>query len=181
MPNSTPRELIWTHIGAIGTCMMVTRAQGWMRARPMRAIPRPEDNVIWFFTDREAHREADIRANPDACLTFADPKGSTFVSVSGRIAHVDDATTVQRLWSEGADVTSRSAPMTRGWRCFGSIRWKANTWILRPIPSCWRSSFLRRGSRASGPISAPTGVRGYADDDAFHSAAAGGGQAPAGP
>jgi general stress protein 26 len=82
--------------------MMVTREENDMRARPMRGIPRPEQNEIWFFTDGDSHADAAIQHNPDACLTFVDIKDNVFVSLSGQVSRVLDKVTILELWNEEA-------------------------------------------------------------------------------
>jgi general stress protein 26 len=97
------RDLIWKHIRAIGTCMMVTHDGAQARARPMRGIPREDENAIWFFSDTETHKDPELRDNPRACLTFCDVKGNTFVSVTGRIRRIQKRDAVRDLWNDGAD------------------------------------------------------------------------------
>lgn len=103
MSDPSTRDVIWKHIRAIRTCMMITHDGEHVRARPMRGIPRPDDNAIWFFSDVDTHKDDELRRNPDACLAFADPRGSTFVSVSGRITRVRERDAVRELWNDGAE------------------------------------------------------------------------------
>src|ERR1700729_4203040 len=77
MSEATPRDLIWKHIRAIRTCMMVTHDGAQVRARPMRGIPREDENAIWFISDTETHKDPELRDNPRACLTFCDVRGNT--------------------------------------------------------------------------------------------------------
>ncbi len=105
MTQPTSRELIWKHVKSIGTCMMATtRSDGSVRARPMRGVSDKEANAIWFFTDREADKQEDVKRDPRACLTFADTHDQTYVSVSGRIALIDDRAQIAAHWNEGAEI-----------------------------------------------------------------------------
>jgi general stress protein 26 len=90
--------------------MMVARGDGGMRARPMVAIPRPEENAIWFFADRESDTDADMRHDAPVCLTFSDLKENTYVSLSGGISRVDDKDTINALWDEEAGSYFPSGP-----------------------------------------------------------------------
>jgi general stress protein 26 len=110
MSNETPRDLIWRHVRAIKTCMMVTNAGGTVRARPMTGIARPEQNAIWFYTDTDTHSDEDVRLDPRACLAYADIKDQTFVSVSGQFTRVKDKNTIRDLWNEGAAVYFPDGP-----------------------------------------------------------------------
>jgi general stress protein 26 len=103
LSEATPRDLIWKHIRAIRTCMMVTHDGAQVRARPMRGIPREDENAIWFFSNAETQKDFELRENPEACLTFSDVKGNTYVSVTGRISRIEERGTVLDLWNDGAD------------------------------------------------------------------------------
>ncbi len=110
MSHENPRNLIWRYIRGIESCMMATHDGERIVARPMVGIIRPEQNVIWFFTDTNTHKDEELQRNPHACLTFADIKDQTFVSVSGRIARVQDADMINDLWTEGAAVYFPKGP-----------------------------------------------------------------------
>jgi general stress protein 26 len=103
LSETTSRDLIWKHIRAIRTCMMVTHNGTQVRARPMRGIPREDQNAIWFFSDIETQKDFELRENPEACLTFSDVRGNTFVSVTGRISRIQERGAVRDLWDDGAD------------------------------------------------------------------------------
>jgi len=102
MSEQLSRKTIWGHVKSIQTCMMVTCDENGMRARPMRGIPRPEQNEIWFFTDGDNDADAAVRHNTGACLTFVDTKDNVFVSLSGHISRVLDKVTILELWNEEA-------------------------------------------------------------------------------
>jgi general stress protein 26 len=102
MSKPLTRHAIWDHVRAIGTCMMVTRGVDGVRARPMRGMPRPAENAIWFFADQESDTDHDVRENPDVCLTFADTRDNVFVSLSGRMFRVLDHATIIEMWDEAA-------------------------------------------------------------------------------
>ena len=102
MPGTQPdeaqaRKLVWRYISEIGTCMMVTHAGDTIRARPMRGLARPEANTIWFFADRHGLAAEEGAETPRACLTYADTKDQTYVSVSGSMSVVEDRATIAEL------------------------------------------------------------------------------------
>lgn len=99
---SAPTDTIWQLITAIGTCMMVTQDAERVRSRPMRGIARPEENAIWFFTDRGSAKSLEIGTGSPACLSYADMSRQNYVSVSGEVELIDDEARRAELWTEGA-------------------------------------------------------------------------------
>jgi general stress protein 26 len=105
MNQPTARELIWKHVKDIGTCMMVTtNADGGVRARPMRGVADEKASTIWFFTDKQSDKDEEVKRDPRACLTFADTHDQTYVSVTGRLALIDDRAQIADHWNEGAEI-----------------------------------------------------------------------------
>jgi general stress protein 26 len=102
MSETRARKLIWDHVKSIQTCMMVTRDTSDVRARPMRSMPRPEQNEIWFFADSENHSDEVLQRHPDVCLTYVDTRDNVYVSLSGRIARVVDQAAINEMWNEEA-------------------------------------------------------------------------------
>jgi general stress protein 26 len=100
MNNQATETLIWDHVKTIGICMLVTRDEDGVRARPMRCIPRPEQNAIWFFADRQSHIDQQPCGDSDACLTFVDTRENVFVSLSGRISREPDTAIMHELWDD---------------------------------------------------------------------------------
>jgi general stress protein 26 len=98
------RATIWRHAEAIGTCMMVIRTDAGILARPMRGVIASDANLIWFFTDRTTETALHAERSCSCCLTYADVKTQTFVSLSGELSLVDDRAEIARLWTEGAAV-----------------------------------------------------------------------------
>jgi general stress protein 26 len=110
MARQNTQKIIWDHVRSIRICMMVTHGDGGIRARPMVGLPRPEQNAIWFFADRESETDADARLNAPVCLTFADLKENTYVSLSGGMSRVQDRETINALWDEEAGSYFPSGP-----------------------------------------------------------------------
>jgi general stress protein 26 len=107
MDDDAIRDAIWAKVRAIETCMLVTQDGPHLRARPMAAIPRTARNAIWFLADATAHAGEELARNPQACLAFADPVHQCYVSLSGRIALVQDRAAIEELWN---DTAARSFP-----------------------------------------------------------------------
>ena len=100
MSGKNANEQIWRLMNDIGVAMVVTHSgQGdAIRARPMGARPEVEDNAIYFLTDANAPKDHEIANNANVCLSFADPKGNRFVSLSGTAHVFADSALVARLW-----------------------------------------------------------------------------------
>ena len=56
---------IWRIIEKVGICMMTTRFEGGLRARPLEARPDRDENIIWFLTDRRGLKDDEIQAHPE--------------------------------------------------------------------------------------------------------------------
>ena len=104
MQNDQTKSVIWGHVTAIGTCMMVTHSDNTMLARPMRGIIDEDENQIWFFSDRDTEKAHEFGLARGCCLTYSDVRGQTFVSLKGQLELVDDRHEVRRRWTEGAAV-----------------------------------------------------------------------------
>jgi len=104
MDDESTRALIWRHVSAIGTCMMVTQGLNGAQARPMRGVIDRDANAIWFFTDRDSEKTAHAADSSSCCLAFADVSGQTFVSLTGSLDVIEDRDLIELHWSEGAAV-----------------------------------------------------------------------------
>ncbi len=101
MARSADSQNAWDLIEQFSFCMLVTHdgAGVDLRARPMSPHCRPEDGAILFLTDVRNHKDDEIDANRNVCLTFADTSGQTFVSVSGVAGIANDREKISELWS----------------------------------------------------------------------------------
>jgi general stress protein 26 len=64
---------VWKLMKSTRFCMPITGTGNTIRSRPMGAFVRPEELAIYFFADRRAHIDDEIRERPLVHLTFADP------------------------------------------------------------------------------------------------------------
>ncbi len=101
------RERIWSLIKDIKVAMLAT----WdaetheAHARPMMALQTETfDGVLWFFTRRTSRKAHEINVSHEALLSYADPKGMNFVSLSGRATLIDDGLKVAELWNDNAAI-----------------------------------------------------------------------------
>lgn len=96
-------DFIWKAIEDLNVGMLTTRAGEHLRGRPMSAIPRRDDNVIWFLTDGQTHKEAELQQDPRACVLFADPGNHTYLSLSGEVTMSRDRALIRSLWNVALD------------------------------------------------------------------------------
>ena len=79
--------------------MLVTQlAEGRSHARPMAVAEIRPDGDIFFTTDVQSPKVAEIARCPDVVVTFQ--SGSQFASIAGRAEVVKDRALIEQLWSE---------------------------------------------------------------------------------
>lgn len=103
-------ERVWELMKKVGICMLATRDGALIRARPMGAYVRSEENAVYFLTDARRHKDDEIARDPHVCLAFADSRGQTYVSLTGRATISADRdkirelfTTPAKAWWDSAD------------------------------------------------------------------------------
>ena len=94
------QDRVWDLIDTIKFAMLVTHdGEGdELRARPMHAHGKREDDAIYFLTDRRHQKDDEIQINDNICLAFADTGGQRYLSVTGTATVLDDRTLVHDLW-----------------------------------------------------------------------------------
>ena len=104
MPRQTDQDHVWELIEEIGLCMLVSHdgASDQLRARPMSAHARRDEDAIYFLIDKRSHKDDEVEINENICLTFADNASYKYVSVSGTANVLDDRPRVEELWSTAA-------------------------------------------------------------------------------
>jgi general stress protein 26 len=95
---------VWDLMESIRFCMLATWDGARLHARPMGAFVRREENAICFLADVRRHKDDEIRAFPKVCVSFADPDGQKYASVSGRAAVSNDRQRIRELWSIPAKI-----------------------------------------------------------------------------
>lgn len=97
---------LWDKIKDVRVAMLTTTEQdGSLRSRPMYTQQAEFDGDLWFFTADDSGKVAEIRADSDVNLAYAEPKDSRYVSVSGKAELVKDRAKIDELWS----------PMLKAW------------------------------------------------------------------
>lgn len=120
-------DKIWRMADDISICMMISRDGDRMRSRPMRALPRRDKGALHFFIDVRNHADDEFRADPQVCLTFAEPKDHDYASISGRAEVVDDRALAKEMWTKETEAWFPDGPdspnlrMIRVWPEFGEV------------------------------------------------------------
>ncbi len=74
-------------------------AEGRLHSRPMSTNKEVEfDGDVWFFTYASTPKVYEIEKRPYVNVAFSDPKGQTYVSLSGRAELVRDRAKLEELW-----------------------------------------------------------------------------------
>ena len=81
---------------------MLTTAMpdGTLRSRPMATQQVEFDGTLWFFTPDPSGKVDEIRHDQHVNLSYADPSGNRYVSVSGRGSISRDRVKMKELWTE---------------------------------------------------------------------------------
>jgi general stress protein 26 len=107
--NETPQDMTREQMIAkvaelikdINIAMLTTEAEdGLLHSRPMATQKSEFDGTLWFFTGLSTGKVSEIDWNPEVNLSYAEPKDTRFVSVSGSAEIVDDRAKMQELWSD---------------------------------------------------------------------------------
>lgn len=103
MSHHSDRKRVWDLIDSIKFAMLVTHdGQGdELRARPMHAHGRREEDAIYFLIDQRHQKDDEIQVNDNVCLAFAEPAGQRYLSVTGTATVLDDRRRVHELWEAG--------------------------------------------------------------------------------
>lgn len=85
----------------VRVAMLITySADGTPHARPMYTqSPLEGDDALWFMTDAESAKTAEIQAGHNTLLSYAEPKANVYAIVHGRAEVRHDPATAKRLWN----------------------------------------------------------------------------------
>ena|SRR5581483_10749878 len=89
---------VWDIIERVGICMMTTRFDGGLRARPLDARPDRAASLIWFVTDLRSSKEREIEAEHDVALVFVDQKANAYLAITARAQVQRDHARAAAIW-----------------------------------------------------------------------------------
>jgi general stress protein 26 len=102
MAHDGDAKHVWDLMEKIGFCMLATDDGADIRSRPMAAYVSRDDGMVYFLTDVASHKDEEIARNPNVCLAFSEPKGQSYVSVSGRAEVSNDRAKIKELFNTPA-------------------------------------------------------------------------------
>jgi general stress protein 26 len=97
-------DRVWEIISRVGVCMLTTRFEGGLRARPLEARPERDADLIWFVTDIRSGKEHEIEAGHDVCLAFVDARDKAYLSVTARAEARRDHVKAKEIWKATDDI-----------------------------------------------------------------------------
>lgn len=74
-------------------------ADGTIRSRPMATQDTEFDGTLWFFTRASAPKVDEVDKEHQVNISYADPSGQTYISVSGLARLVRDPAKNKELWT----------------------------------------------------------------------------------
>lgn len=89
-----------SRIGAIGYAMFTTMdAHGHLVSRPMTVQDIDAEGDLWFYTSTDTDLWQNIAGQPQVNLSFAEPEGKVYVSVSGQAERVVERARIAAMWT----------------------------------------------------------------------------------
>jgi general stress protein 26 len=98
MAETSDIDRVWTLMEKTPICLLITRDGETLRARPMGAFVRRDENAIYLLTNRGSEKEDEVAKSANVCLAFS-AGGQDYVSVSGRGILSNDREKIRELWS----------------------------------------------------------------------------------
>ena len=98
LSEAEKREILKKLVSDFDTAMLVTQADGGMRARPLGIAEQGENGELYFSTGIESPKVAELEADAHVCVTMQDKQ--RFVSLTGTARILKDRALIERLWSE---------------------------------------------------------------------------------
>lgn len=91
---------LWGMIKDIKYAMLTTEDGDHLRARPMAASQTEFGGTLWFFTKASSHKVEEVESDSRVGVTYSDPSGQNYVSLSGTARLVQDGDAIKQHWSE---------------------------------------------------------------------------------
>ena len=71
-----------------------------LHGRPMYTCEPGNDGALWFFSEKDAQKITEIKANEQVGLGYSDIDNAVYVTIAGTGAVVDDKEKIKELWRE---------------------------------------------------------------------------------
>ena len=73
--------------------------EGCLHSRPMATQKIEEDGTLWFFTELNSGKVAELERDHHVNISYAAPKDNKYLSVSGTARALRDTAKAKQLWS----------------------------------------------------------------------------------
>jgi general stress protein 26 len=107
--NAGNVDRVWELMNKIGFAMLVTSDGDRLRARPMSAYLKRDENAIYFLADARHHKDEEMARDPSVNLSFADAGSQKYVSLTGTATVGNDRAKIKELFSTPAKAWWNSA------------------------------------------------------------------------
>jgi general stress protein 26 len=100
--HKTPAELedrVWHFAEKIRYGLLTTMNGARPHTRPLSAIPKRDENAIYFLVDVSGTKNAEIEEHPAISLAFADPGKGDYVTINGSASVTNDRRKIKELWT----------------------------------------------------------------------------------
>ena len=91
-------DRVWDIIERVRVCMLTTRSEAGLRARPVEARPDSAAGVIWFITDWRCGKDREIEAEHDVGLVFIEAAAKAYLSITARGEPLSDPAKAAEIW-----------------------------------------------------------------------------------
>ncbi len=98
MADQSHLDRVWDIIERVGVCILTTRFDGGLRARPLEARPNRTAGIIWFVTDLRSGKEHEIEGEHDVGLVFVDAAAKAYLSITARAEVRRDPAKAAEIW-----------------------------------------------------------------------------------
>jgi general stress protein 26 len=85
--------------------LTTSTADGTLHSRPMVTQDVDPQGSLWFLTRKDSSKISEVQSERHVNVSFAEPKDSRFVSVSGTVELVEDRKKIEQVWN----------PMYKAW------------------------------------------------------------------
>lgn len=97
-------------------------SKGHIHSRPMGTQGMDKEGNIWFLTARDSEKIAEIKANPQVCVSYSSPSDNTYVCIMGKAVQEDNQQKIDEYWS----------PMAKAW--FPDGKDDPNLTLIKVVP-----------------------------------------------
>lgn len=102
-PRAEDVARVWELMEKINICMFATKDGDLIRARPMGVTPRENEHAIYLLTDTEGHKDTEVQADENVCLSFSKHGDGNYLVVTGTARILNDRALIRDLWSPAAE------------------------------------------------------------------------------